>query len=499
MSLSQQHRRNESGELPDVGADAPRVAFVYPNTYAVGMSSLGYQTSLHQMRLHGLDAQRHFALDGLESVESGIRAVDADHIAFSIAYELDWLHVLQFLKKSGLPLHAAERGPDSPLIFAGGICVMMNRAPGWPFVDFFIHGEAEAVVPGLAEVLRSGLSRREMIERLVQLPGLEISGGCAKAYGLGEMTLPGMPAPPVPLVLSALDEHPCMTRLFSPDAEFKDMGLLCIARGCPNHCTFCWIGHNSPEYRTVPFDRVMEWAEWQLRFTDRIGLVASAVGAHPQIDDICRELIKRGARLSYSSLRVEEVTPVMLEALAQGGQKSITIAPEAGSLRVRRLLGKNIPDARFLEVVDWALQQGMLSIKLYFMTGIPTETDDEADEIGAFVEAVRERMLHHGKSSGQIGSISVNLGLFVQKPNLPLLKLEGDLEPSAKSARLKRLVRLISRIPNTRVMASSPELSRAQEILSMEAEYSSEFLWDVYTNDGNWRHAVRRDEKSRKN
>lgn len=493
VSDIQRWRSRERSELPDCRADSPRVALVYPNTYAVGMSSLGYQTTLFQMRSHGLDAQRYFSLAEPISIEESMPIRQADVIAFSIAWELDWLHVLQFLDRARLPIRADERGPGHPLVFAGGVCAMMNRAPAWPFVDFFLHGEAEVIMPGLAKVLlRRDLSRSEIVEAIAHLPGLEITSECARAYGLDEWSsASSLIDPPEPIILADLDSHPCMTRVFSPEAEFADMGLICIARGCPNRCTFCWIGHNAPEHRTVSYERVMEWAQWQLRFTDRIGLVASAVGAHPRIDDICRDLIAQGAKLSYSSLRAEEVTPAMLDALAASRQKSITLAPEVGSPRLRRLLGKNIPDEKFFEVIDAALERGMSAIKLYFMTGLPTETDDEAMQIVEFVEKTRERILAHTLPSGRTGSISVNLGLFVPKPNLPLLRVPDALTWREKGLRLKAIVKQIARIPNTRVMSSSAELAHAQSILSIDREHSSAFLEEVFKAQGNWRSIVR--------
>lgn len=485
----QHWRALERGELPATAADAPPIALVYPNTYAVGMASLGYQTTLHQMRRHGLDAQRFFAHAPPLSLDTGMPLHRAEAIAFSVAYELDWLHVLQFLEQARIPLHARDRSERHPLIFAGGVCAMMNRSPGWPFIDFFIHGEAEATIPALAGLLRRGdLPRGELAAHIARLPGLEITAGCAAALGLAEFaTSTAESAPPEPLIISDLDAEPCMTRIITPGSEFGDMALVCIARGCPHRCTFCWIGHGAPEYRTATAARVLEWAAWQRQFTNRIGLVASAVGAHPEIDTICRELMAAGAKISYSSLRAEDVTPTMLQALAASGQKTITLAPEAGDARVRRLLGKNIADERFLEVIDWALQCGILSIKLYFMTGIPTETDEEAEAIAGFVARVRERMVAAGKTTGKIGAISVNLGIFVPKPGLPLLRVPSSLAHTQKTARMKRVARLLRKIPNTRVAASSADLAQAQAILSTRHTPAGEFLEQVHQAKGDWR------------
>ena len=169
----------------------------------------------------------------------------------------------------------------------------------------------------------------------------------------------------------------------------------------------------------------MDKIESMARWTDRFGLVASAVGAHPQIDAICEALLARGLKISYSSLRVEEVTPTMLRALAASGQKSATIAPEAGSLRVRRLLGKRLSDEQIFAAAEQVFGLGLESLKLYFMIGVPTETEEEALEIAPFVEQIREIMLRWARPRGRIGSLGINLGIYVPKPGLPLNKLEA--------------------------------------------------------------------------
>ncbi len=492
-------RESETGEIAAVPAEGPRVAFVYPNSYAVGMSSLGYQQTLSLMRENGLAAERFFALTPPRSVESETPIHKFDIIAFSVSFELDWLHVLQFMQSAKIPLRASERNSRHPLILIGGVCVAVNRAPMWPFADVFLHGESEAIIPRLADALRQrDADRKALLEELQSVPGVEIAPGCARAYGLDSIYHDESILPEAPQweIIEELGHTPCHSRILSPHAEFEEMGLIDLARGCPRHCTFCWIGHNAPPYRVAPIESIRQAAEFILRHTDRIGLVASAVAAHPQIDEIVTDLTGRGARISYSSLRAEEVTPAMLKALADSGQKSFTIAPEAASQRVRCLLGKDLPDERLFEVLDWALGNGMLSIKLYFMTGIPSETEEEADEIIRLVEQVRERMLKAGKKSGALGTIAINLGAFTPKPNLPLLKVPNHIDHQTLTRRLKRLTRALKKIPNTRVTSSSPDLAQAQGILSIGGPESAEFLLNVLRNNNDWRRSVRAWRKS---
>jgi len=474
--------------LPAAG---PRVAFVYPNAYSVGMASLGYQAALQCMRRAGLAAERFFSYSAPVSWDSLAPAGRFDVLAFSIAFELDWLNILRFLRDAGIPLLARERGERDPIVLAGGVCVAMNRAPAWPFLDAFVHGEAEALAPALARALRAGERRRgAMLERLAGLAHVETTAHAA--FDAESTESAALPDPPPWAWIESLDDAPCVSSVATPESEFGDMALLDLGRGCPNHCTFCWIGHNAPPYRPSSLERIERMADLALPLSDRLGLVSSAVGAHPEIDEICRRLLKRGARLSYSSLRIEETTATMLEALAQSGQKSLTIAPEAGSARLRRLLGKPFGDDAVLDIVDRALSLGMASFKLYFMTGLPTETEDESDEIARLVEKVRLRMVSAGKKSGAMGSISVNLGLFTPKPGTPLPRLANALDFAARARRLKRIERLLRRIPNTRIAASSPPLSGAQSILSLGGSETSRFLFDALDGSGGWRGAFQR-------
>ena len=508
--------------------DELRVALIYPNNYHVGMSSLGFQIAWQLINdTPGVRAERFFHdTIGQGSIETGLAPGQFDVIALSGAYEMDDPNILDILEAAGLPLTAHERRDGQwPLVLMGGVLVSVNRLPLYPFIDVFCHGEAESILPGLTRTLlearRAGLSRAETLASIATLPGLEVTAGARLGAGLppapgqeelserlarsganmaeylpGDPTPWPTPPPPARALMTMLEgDAPASTRLLTPHTEFANMGLIDLARGCPNHCTFCWIGHNAPAYRVRPLEAVLRHARELERFTHRIGLVASAVGAHPQIDEICEGLLARGMKISYSSLRMEEVTPTMIRTLAAGGQKSVTIAPEAGDLRVRRLLGKRISDERIFEIVEQVFGLGAESLKMYFMVGVPTETDAEALEIAAFTEKIRAIMLRWARGRGRIGEIAINLGVFVPKPRLPLNHLE-PVPLAAVKKRLGKVVRALHRIPNVRVNASSPDLARAQSVLSVGGIGAAAYLHIVRQCDGNWREAGRLWERS---
>lgn len=511
----------ERGYLrPKSSGPAVSFALVYPNSYHIGMSSLGFQLAYRALNEHPRGVAERFFLDTFEqgSIESGTPLSAFDVVAFSASFEMDEPHVLHMLERSGIPIEAHDRDPARgyPLVAMGGVLVSVNRLPLYPFIDLFLHGDAEVLLPGLVDALSARLvsgvggsrarrggsragSRNGWLEAAEGLPGVEVTLSAQAALrgerfeigevGSGAVTTPS-PKPPAAERLQTLGGFSGVTQILTPHTEFSDMALIDLARGCPHHCTFCWIGHNSPPFRERPVGDVIEAAAGLAAMTNRFGLVSSAVGAHPGIDEICREFARRGYEVSYSSLRVEEVTPTMLEVLVAGGRKAITIAPEAGSVRVRRLLGKRISDDQIVEVVERALTLGAQNIKLYYMIGIPSETEDEALEIIPFTQRIRSAMNAINRPRGVAGTLGVNLGVFVPKPNLPLNHIEPVPRASVKR-RLRKVVQGLGRIPNTRVNASSPDFALAQSVLSMGGIEASAYLGLLAGNGGDWRAANR--------
>ncbi len=496
---------------------APRltVAFVYPNSYAIAMSSLGFQIVYRTINDQpGVLAERFF-MDSASfgSMESGRPLQDYDVIAISASFEMDEPNILNLLTSAGLDLEARNRteGSRQPLVLMGGVLVSVNRFPVYPFIDVFLHGDGEVVLPALLDQLamaEAAQSRghRRRLESIESLPGVEITAGARVAAGMrvgsdveAAIGVPsmdddteGLPRPVAPEAprLNELEGSLCSTQILTPHCEFSDMALIDLGRGCPHHCTFCWIGHNSPPYRARSLESIFHAIEAWMPMTKKFGLVSSAVGAHPEIDEICRWMMERDLQVSYSSLRVEEVTPTMLEALCKGGGRTITIAPEAGNTRVRRLLGKRITDDQILEVVERALSLGTENIKLYYMIGIPSETDEEALDIVRFSQRIREVMLRHGRPRGRMGYLGFNLGVFVPKPNIPLNHIEPVPLHEVKK-RLKKVVRELKKIPNSRLAVSSPDLAVAQSVLSVGGIEASRYLEIVRSLGGDWRSANR--------
>ena len=428
----------ESGVIrKDWGGRLP-VALVYPNTYWVGMSSLAVHT-LYRMLNAQPDVVAERVFWSLEarprademplSIESQRPLGDFAVIAFSVAYELDYFHVVELLRRAGVPLLAQERDASWPLVIAGGPAASANPEPLADFVDAFVVGEAEALTPPLAEMLWEAVQRDRPAawEGLAVLPGVYV---------------PAVPRAPVPRVYARdLSAAPATTAVYTPDTEFGDRGLIEIGRGCWRGCRFCLAGFALRPLRHVAAEAVLAAAAEVLRHRERVGLVSAAVSDHPEIDRLAVELRRMGARVAVSSLRVDPLSEPLIRALAESGTQTLTIAPEAGSWRLRRLIGKPQRDEHILAAADLAARYGFAQLKMYFMIGHPTETDDDVQAIADLALAVRARFARN---------LVVTVTPFVPKAHTPfqwqamaplpvlaerIASLQRRLEPARVSVR----------------------------------------------------------------
>ena len=461
-----------------------RLVMAYPNTYHVGMSSLGFQMVARLAAESGAaQVERAFADLPPVGMETGLPLAGADVVAFSVAFELDFVGLAAMLRAAEIPLMARRRGPGWPLVVAGGTAIQLNRHAIYDVCDVFVHGAGEPVIGPLVEICdRRRSDRPALLAELAHLPGVEITAGAQVAAGIdlgvavaGEGTWSAADAAdparapriasPAPNGIDQLDPWPGHSVILTPETEFSDRMLVELSRGCCHHCTFCWSGHNIQPYTVRSLDAVLAILRQGMEETGKFGLVSAAVGAHPDIDAICAFCDRHDLNISFSSLRVEDVTEAMLATLVRSGQKSITLAPESAAPRLQRLLGKDIGEERLSAVIEQAVALGMRDVKLYFMIGLPTETDDEAMEIVGFLERLRDRYVHVSRGQGQIGTMTVNLGVYVPHPDTPLTRVGPPPELRQVRRRLKALVQRLGKAPNTRVNATGVEYAQAQTAL----------------------------------
>ena len=384
------------------------IALVYPNSYHVGMSSLGFQTVYRLFNAHpDIVCERVFWQprfkpdDPVVSIETQRALADFDVIGFSVSFELDYPHVIQILRQARIPLLAGERDNDWPLIIAGGPGVSANPLPLSDFIDAFVIGEAEPIAGQLIGTLRdNAFEPRDMLWKILsQLPGVYVPHLDADH-----------PQPVERQWVRNLDHHPTATTIHTPDTEFGDMHLIEVARGCGRGCRFCMAGFITRPKREYSVDIILEEARRGLMKRQRIGLVGAAVSDYSQIDDLASQLREMGAQLSVSSLRVSPLSETLLAALAESGAQTLTLAPEAGSERLRRIINKGVTASDLIYAVERAAHYRFRNIKLYFMIGLPTETDEDVNAIASLCQEVTARFP---------GRVMANVTPFVPKAHTP--------------------------------------------------------------------------------
>ena len=498
QDIEQELLQHETGDT-STGGGPLHLAVVYPNAYSVAVASLGFQ----RVRRLALDSgharvERAFADPIIgRSLESQLPLGDFDLLLVSIAFEMDYPNVLAILDAAGLPIRAADRDASHPLVVVGGPATQVNRHPIAPYVDAIAHGDAELLIAPLLEAAASH-PPREATQREVLLDALtEILGIETPARNLPQEEDARLPSID-PARCQDADVAASVADIVTPRAEFGRRILIEIARGCPHHCPFCWMGCQRRRPLAQPAERILAMLDTARERTDcaDVGLIASAVGAHPEIDAICTALRERGMGISFSSLRAEEIRPGMLEALADAGQRSVTLAPEAGDEALRRTLGKNLPDARLFETIHEAQRAGLESLKLYFMLGLPGETDEAAATIPRLVAQTREILLQHGRPRGRLGEIAVNLGIYVPKPGTPMASRLRP-HPDTTARRLTDVTRALRAVPNVRTAAAGMDDAAAQTILANGGLESAELVHALWQAGKRTRSAVRRYLKQR--
>jgi len=448
--------REQGTIVKDWGGKLP-IALIYPNSYYIGMSNLGIH-AIHRF-LNGYDhvlAERVFwekenilRLSPPLALESRRPLTDFTVLAFSVNYELDYFHIPQILQASGIPLYSGDRDETHPLIIAGGPCITANPLPLAPFFDCLCIGEAEAVLPALLPVLAEGVSghRSELLKSLSGLPGIYIP-----AYNSA--------GPVVRQWAGKLDDFPVHSEIITPDTELGGLYLIEVARGCPWHCRFCLVSNCFYPFRCHSLESLLEQAKEGLKYRRRLGLMGAAVTDHPQIAELLNNLLRMGAEISVSSLRITSLSGKIMSALAKGMVKSITIAPEAGSERLRRVINKGVQEEDILKVAVMAAEQGIKHIKLYFMMGLPTETDEDIAAITGLT--LKCKYVLDQRQRG--GRITVNIAPFVPKAGTPFQWLA--------MAELPILNHRLSLLKNSlqpagiKIKSESPAWSEVQAVLA---------------------------------
>jgi radical SAM superfamily enzyme YgiQ (UPF0313 family) len=466
--------REQGTIIKDWGGRIP-IALIYPNSYYIGMSNLGLHAVYKLLNSYrGVVCERAFReKEHILSIESQRPLSDFAILAFSITYELDYFNVVQVLKASGIPLYAADRDERHPLVIAGGPCIMANPAPLSPFFDCLGIGEAEVILPAMLPILDEGITgkRDDLLKALASVSGIYV---------------PLVP-PETPVVrqwVSNLDDFPVASTVLTPDTELGDLYLIEVERGCHWGCRFCLVSSAFRPIRFRSLDSLIAQAKLGRKYRRRIGLVGPVVSDLPQIEELLVGLRQMGAGLSISSMRIKPLSRTVLRELAAGGARTIALAPEAGSERLRQVIKKGITEGDILAAMEKVAEQRLKQLKVYFKIGLPSETDDDIQEIITLVLKCKDILDRAGCK------LSLNVAPFVPKAGTPCQWLPMVPLPVLN----QRLSVLKKSLPprGIKVKSGSPAWSEIQAVLARGDTKLAEVLANIEeVSLSGWRKAVK--------
>jgi radical SAM superfamily enzyme YgiQ (UPF0313 family) len=505
----------EKGVLRKDWGGKVRVALAFPNRYAVGMSNLGFQSVYGALNLlDDVVCERVFYPEPedlplvrqnpgqLLSVESQRPVRDFDFLFFSVSFENDYPNLIDMLALSRIPHRAEGRSADHPFVAAGGVAVFLNPEPLAPFMDFVFIGEAEALLAdfweGWSNLPRQSSGRRHTLAALGEnVPGVYVPSLYDVKYddrGLLRTIRPqkGMRLPHR-IEYRRADysvSKPCSSVVWTPLAEFSQVHLLEIGRGCGQGCRFCAAGFAYRPVRYASTENLLEDVDHRPGRGKRVGLISAAVSDHPGISDLCGSLLDRNLELSFSSLRADTLSPAILDALQASGHQAVAMAPEAGSERLRRVINKRLTSADIYEAAEQLTEKGILNLKLYFMIGLPTENLDDLEAMIRMVKLIKHRVLNKSRGLRRMGTITLSINSFVPKPFTPF-----QWSPFAGTALLKERARWIQtalrKVANVKVHFDLPKWAYVQALLSRGDRRIADLLETVSLDRLSWAQAMK--------
>lgn len=458
-----------------------KVAIVYPNTYFVGMSNLGLHIIYEEINLRNDSVcERIFLpekkeLEAYDKTKTPLMSVETqrpmhqfDVVAFDVTFEMDYFHIPLMLRHGRVPIMGKDRTEFDPIVIAGGPCATFNPEPFADFIDAFIIGEGEGIVSRVLDVIRAGqmdgLGRYAILRQLADVPGVYVPSLYVPIYSedgdfKGYDIVDGVP--------KTIKRHFEMltsggeTVVATNYTEFGAMYIIEVARGCGRHCRFCMAGYCFRVPRVRPLDILKEGVDRAEKLGKKVGLMGAAISDYPEVDELVNYIRSKDMRYSCASLRADSLTQAVVDGLADSGQKTITIAPETGSERLRRVINKGISEEHLKNAATLSAKSGIQHMRLYIMIGLPTETDEDIEAIVGLAERTQAHMAEVGCK----GRLTLSINPFIPKPFTPFQWMAMDNQKTVEK-KLQYIKKALQKNRRIEVLVESPKEAYIQGVLA---------------------------------
>lgn len=476
-------------------------AFVYPNTYHVGMSNLGLHIIYQQINARNdTFCERVFMPDKrteqeylrtntpLMSIENQLPLYEFPLIGFALSFEMDYFNMLAILKMGKVACLAAERAENDPIVIAGGPCATFNPEPIADFIDVFVIGEGEEVIHDLLDIYYNcrerGLNREQTLMSLANVAGLYVPRFYKPIYHTDGSLQELKPLADVPKKIrrrwiADLNKYDAHSVIVTSQTEFKNMYLIEVARGCGRHCRFCMAGYCFREPRVRTLANIEKAVLQAQKYQAKVGLMGASISDYPEIDRLCDLIISCNMNLSVASLRADSLTQGLVDGLVKSGQKTITLAPEAGSNKMRRVINKTITDEDLFNSVEMAIKAGIPNIRLYIMVGLPFEEQVDIEDIVTMADKIKAHM----DALGSKGKLTLSVNPFIPKPFTPFQWMPMTTE-DVVSKKFKYLAAQFKARKGIELLLESTKESYIQAILARGNRRLSLAMLYAYNNGG---------------
>ena len=481
---------------------AIRVLLVYPNTREVALANLGFQQVYTLLNsIQGVECDRYalptdwtpetemLSQKDLRSMDMNRLPADFDMIAFSISFEPDYLNAVIALKYFNIPLDRTERDSSYPMIVAGGSAIFINPEPLANCMDVMFIGEGEGMANYFFDTLYKFEDKNKFLEKAASLPGIYVpefyDSQIDSGRQVGVSTTIDIPSR-VTRHWVAEEESLCThSVVHGENSTFKDMALMEVTRGCIWACRFCTAGfiYRPPRLPDLnkTYDSMMQTLGGQGKTAQTIGLVGPSVTDHPQLPALAKRITDEGKTISFSSLRMETLTDELVSLILKSGQKTLTVAVDGPSERMRDVINKAATDDFIIEKCRFLTRKGILHLKIYSIIGLPHETDDDIEQFIRLIERVQEVYVDECRNLGRIGRVTISLSPLVPKPGTPFQWHPMEKVKSLKK-KFSRLRKALGKLPHLKLSFGSPNEAYLQTYLSRGDRSVHEFFKTFLSN-----------------